>query len=49
MEHARTLLSTTDLKIYEAAEQCGFTDANYFSSAYRKYYGHTPFQEKKNR
>ncbi len=48
MEHARSLLTTTNLKIYEVAEQCGFTDANYFSSTYRKYYGHTPFQEKKN-
>lgn len=47
MEHARILLTTTDLKIYEIAEQCGFADANYFSSTYRKYYGHTPFQEKK--
>lgn len=47
MERAHLLLTTTDLKIYEVAEQCGFTDANYFSSTYRKYYGKTPFQVKK--
>lgn len=48
MEHAHLLLTTADLKIYEVAEQCGFTDANYFSSTYRKYYGQTPFQVKKD-
>lgn len=46
MEHARYLLTSSNLKIYEVAEQCGFSDANYFSSTYRKYYHHTPFQEK---
>lgn len=48
MEHAHLLLTTTDLKIYEVAERCGFADANYFSSTYRKYYGHTPFHAKKD-
>ena len=47
MEHAQLLLATTDLKIYEVAEQCGFSDSNYFSSTYKKFYGHTPQQEKK--
>lgn len=49
MEHAKLLLTSTDLKIYEIAEKCGFSDANYFSNTYRKYYGHTPFQEKKRK
>lgn len=49
MEHAKLLLTNTDLKIYEIAEKCGFSDANYFSNTYRKYYGHTPFQEKKHK
>lgn len=48
MEHAHLLLTTTDLKIYEVAERCGFADANYFSSTYRKYYGHTAFHAKKD-
>lgn len=47
MEHAQLLLTTTNLKIYEVAEQCGYADANYFSSTYRKYYGCTPFRAKK--
>lgn len=48
MEHAQLLLTTTDLKIYEVAEQCGFSDSNYFSSTYKKFYGHTPQQEKQD-
>ncbi len=47
MEHAQLLLTTTDLKIYEVAEQCGFSDSNYFSSTYKKFYSHTPQQEKR--
>lgn len=46
MEQAHFLLTSTDLKIYEVASQCGFTDANYFSNTYRKFWGHSPQQEK---
>ena len=46
MEQAHFLLTTTDLKIYEVAAQCGFIDANYFSNTYRKFFGHSPQQDK---
>lgn len=46
MEQAHFLLTSTDLKIYEVAAQCGFIDANYFSNTYRKFFGHSPQQDK---
>ncbi len=46
MEEAHRLLSTTRLKIYEIATQCGYTDSNYFSNTYKKYFGHTPQEDR---
>jgi two-component system response regulator YesN len=37
------LLSQSSLKIYEVAEQCGFEqDPQYFSNVFKKFYGFTP-------
>lgn len=42
MEKAKQLLGTTDLKTYEIAERCGFSDPHYFSSSFKKYTSQTP-------
>ncbi|MCM1134019.1 MAG: response regulator [Clostridium sp.] len=39
MEHAITLLGTTDLKAYQIAEAVGIPDAYYFSNCFKKYTG----------
>ncbi|MGT2799420.1 response regulator transcription factor [Streptococcus marmotae] len=47
MKRAKLLLLTTDLKIYEIAEQVGFEDMNYFSQRFKQIVGVTPRQFKK--
>lgn len=42
MKKAYQLLSTTHLKIYEIAEQCGYNSSQYFSSVFTKYYQCSP-------
>ena len=44
MEVAHALLTTTGLKIYEVARQCGYSDQHYFSFCFKKYYGVSPAQ-----
>lgn len=44
MEVAHALLTTTGLKIYEVARQCGYSDQHYFSFCFKKYYGTSPAQ-----
>lgn len=39
MEHAITLINTTDLKAYQIAEAVGIPDAYYFSNCFKKYTG----------
>ncbi|EXX89147.1 hypothetical protein BG53_00585 [Paenibacillus darwinianus] len=41
-EKARELLISSALKMHEIAEQVGFTDANYFSIAFKKHQGVSP-------
>lgn len=41
---AKKLLSTTDLPIWEVAEQCGMQNAAYFGSVFKKATGQTPLQ-----
>lgn len=48
LEHAAQLLLHTTHRIYEIAEQCGFSDQNYFSKVFFKAYGITP-SEYRNR
>ena len=47
MKKAKLLLLTTDLKIYEIAEQVGFEDMNYFSQRFKQVVGLIPRQFKK--
>lgn len=39
---AYLLLTTTHLKIYEIAEQCGYNSSQYFSMVFTKYYQCSP-------
>lgn len=41
-EHSKRLLETTDLQIQQIAEEVGFSDANYFSRAFKKRVGVSP-------
>lgn len=42
MEAARELLSTSELRVREVAERCGYTDQHYFSYCFKKYCGESP-------
>ncbi|HPJ22028.1 MAG TPA: response regulator [Clostridia bacterium] len=42
LERAKILLLSTGLKNYEVAEQVGFPDPNYFSTAFKKRFGMSP-------
>lgn len=47
MNQARTLLKTTDMKVYEISVQIGYDDPHYFSYNFRKNVGMTPLQYRK--
>lgn len=42
LQHAETLLKTTDMTVSEIAEACGFEDSNYFSHKFKELYGISP-------
>ena len=42
MEHAREMLITGTLSVKEIASNVGYTSGNYFSKAFRRYYGLSP-------
>ncbi|WP_404405102.1 helix-turn-helix domain-containing protein [Jeotgalibacillus malaysiensis] len=42
MQLAKELLKTTDLKIYEVAEEAGYTDTKYFSRLFKQHIGKLP-------
>ena len=42
MERARELLLNPEIKIQEIAQRVGYADNNYFSKAFRTYYGISP-------
>lgn len=42
VEKAKELLLSKELKLYEVADRTGFTDANYFTTFFKKYAGCTP-------
>ena len=48
IQHATELLQTTDLSLEEIAEQCGFTDANYFTRTFKKINGLSPNEFRKS-
>jgi AraC-like DNA-binding protein len=47
MEHARSLLSLGELSIKETAFRCGFRSAAFLTSVFRKHYGVTPREYRK--
>jgi two-component system, response regulator YesN len=49
MEHAKELLSGTDLLTYEVAERVGFNDPHYFSLTFRKQCGLSPTEYRQSR
>ena len=48
MERARDLLLNPDIKIQEIASRVGYSDNNYFSKAFRTYYGVSPTAFRQN-
>lgn len=44
MDHAKILLSETDLSVSEIAERCGYSNSSFFCSTFKKRYGITPNQ-----
>lgn len=42
MERAGKLLTDSDMKIQDIAQNCGYSNQKYFTSSFRKYYGCTP-------
>ncbi|MGI6070214.1 MAG: response regulator transcription factor [Blautia sp.] len=47
MEQAKKLLKETELKSYEIAELCGFSNPTYFSTVFKSAYGMSPSAYKK--
>ena len=46
IEHAKQLIKNTDMKGYDIAYDCGFSDPHYFSYIFKKNTGHTPREYK---
>lgn len=46
LKHALRLLETTNLKVYEIAEQVGYSNLSYFSTVFKKNFGQNPFDYK---
>lgn len=42
MEHAKRLLATTNDRVYEIAEECGYADVKYFLKVFKKATGMSP-------
>lgn len=49
MERAKLLLSISTLKIFEVAEQTGYSSTQYFSHAFKKYAGMSPVEYRESR
>ncbi len=49
MENAAFLLHTTSCKLYEIAHRTGFEETSYFSNVFKKYYGITPNEYRKEK
>lgn len=45
LEYAHGLLKSGELQIAEVSEKAGFSDYNYFSRLYKKYYGISPYKK----
>ncbi len=46
MERAAKLLRETDMKVYEVAQELGYSNVSYFSALFKKQYGVNPFSYK---
>ena len=46
MKEAARLLKTTDLKVFEVADRCGFSDNHYFSHSFKRFFLVTPKEYK---
>jgi len=49
IKKATILLDSTNLSVAEIAFQCGFTDSNYFSHQFRKFWGFSPSAYRNNK
>ena len=49
MENAALLLKSTSCKLYEIAHRTGFEETSYFSNVFKKYYGITPNEYRKEK
>lgn len=49
METAKKMLDSSGLRIQEISDRVGFKDSNYFSKAFKKYYGLSPREYRENR
>lgn len=47
MKKAKELVLTSDLKMFEIALKCGFTDQHYFSYSFKKFYDQSPSKMRK--
>ncbi len=47
LQHAEFLLKNSNLSIMEVAQQCGFSDSNYFSVVFKRNYKKSPTELKK--
>lgn len=47
MKRAKDLLENPDIKVQSISERLGYTDNNYFSKAFKNYYGMSPSQWRK--
>lgn len=48
LEKSKLLLKNDDKKVYEAAEESGFRNNQYFNRVFKEYYGMTPLEFKKS-
>ncbi|MBQ2977339.1 MAG: helix-turn-helix transcriptional regulator [Clostridia bacterium] len=48
MKNALHLLKTTRLQIQNIAQLCGIADPNYFTKLFKRFYGLTPAQFRKD-
>ena len=42
ISHAKRLLKGTDMKIYEVAQECGYSNSNYFTKVFKEVTGSSP-------
>ena len=47
MNKAREFVLSTELKMFEIATRCGFSDQHYFSYSFKKYYKQSPSKLRK--